>query len=33
VLKDTGQWYQVQLQNGTIGYARKDFIKLTTPQK
>jgi tetratricopeptide (TPR) repeat protein len=33
VLKDIGQWYQVQLQNGTIGYARKDFIKLTTPQK
>jgi hypothetical protein len=30
VLEHTGQWYRVQLQNGTVGYAHGDFIKILT---
>lgn len=28
VLESTGQWYSIQLQNGTLGYAHSDYIKL-----
>lgn len=28
VLESTGQWYHIQLQDGTLGYAHKDYIEL-----
>lgn len=30
VLESTGQWYHVQLQDGTTGYAHSNFIKINT---
>jgi outer membrane protein assembly factor BamD (BamD/ComL family) len=27
ILDDTGQWYHVQLEDGTMGYAHSDFIR------
>jgi hypothetical protein len=26
ILEDTGQWYHVQLQDGTLGYAHSDYV-------
>lgn len=28
VLESTGQWYHVQLQDGTVGYAHSDYVKI-----
>ena len=29
VLDDTGEWYHIQLEDGTVGYAHNDFIKVS----
>lgn len=28
ILESTGQWYHVQLQDGTLGYAHRDYVKI-----